>query len=411
MSTDNPNTGRVNTQLEALIRALLSDRPIAYHAMVAKAVGSSTAGLLLSQFLYWTPRTEDPDGWFYKTQADIVEETALTRWEQETARIRLKGLGVIEEKRRGVPGKIHFRVNFPRLQELLVSHNVGIPHSTMRKNHIVESEAAAAHNAGKPQSDKPAIYNVGNPQSITETTTEITLTPSNKSDSLVPNPKGLIPSKFRKGQRQERAEEWGSGEHAKGLPSPSKRRNAVSVSAVADTATNRGMAHIRDVLAKASIEPRPAPDGDHTQVDPRGREQLAGRPRRSANTPAVSESEAAGIRAYLGDYAPELGDKAPFKSSMTRVLNTYLASGMTVAAFTARMDSARKRTKATPKLRNKFSYFLALLEEECGLREPPPAHAQAARRTTTPTAAAPAPAPISGERKSLAGQYADRVRH
>jgi len=51
-------------------------------------------------------------------------------------------------------------------------------------------------------------------------------------------------------------------------------------------------------------------------------------------------------------------------------------------------------------------------ESEAGSRVLLPLlHAQAARRTTTPTAAAPAPAPISGERKSLAGQYADRVRH
>lgn len=174
MPTDEADSPKVNTQLEALIRTLLTDRPIAYHATVAKAVGSATAGVLLSQFLYWTPRTDDPDGWFYKTQAEITDETALTRWEQETARARLKSLGVLEEKRRGVPGKIYFRVSFPQLQTVLLSHNVGNPHSTMRKNHIVESEAPGRHNVGIPQSGKPAKHNAENHHSISENTSEIT---------------------------------------------------------------------------------------------------------------------------------------------------------------------------------------------------------------------------------------------
>ncbi|HLZ21978.1 MAG TPA: DnaA N-terminal domain-containing protein [Ktedonobacterales bacterium] len=178
MPTTEPDSAKVNTQLEALIRTLLTDRPIAYHATVAKATGSATAGLLLSQFLYWTPRTDDPDGWFYKTQADITDETALTRWEQEGARTRLKSLRVLEEKRRGVPGKMYFRVNFARLQELLVSHNVEKPHSTMRKNHIVEATPPAPHNEEFPQSGKPAKHNVGNHHSISEITSEITYSDS-----------------------------------------------------------------------------------------------------------------------------------------------------------------------------------------------------------------------------------------
>ena len=38
----------------------------------------------------------DADGWFYKTQKDIFDETALTRTEQETARKKLRGCRVLE---------------------------------------------------------------------------------------------------------------------------------------------------------------------------------------------------------------------------------------------------------------------------------------------------------------------------
>jgi hypothetical protein len=109
----------VNGTLQNTITALLTDRPIAYHPVIAKAVKSVTAGVFLSQFLYWTPRTKDPNGWIYKTQADIYEETALTRREQETARRILREKGVLEEKKAGVPCRLYFRVNMAALVNLL----------------------------------------------------------------------------------------------------------------------------------------------------------------------------------------------------------------------------------------------------------------------------------------------------
>jgi hypothetical protein len=109
----------VNGRLQNTITALLTDRPIAYHPIIAKTVKSVTAGVFLSQFLYWTPRTKDPQGWIYKTQADIYEETALTRREQETARRILRNAGVLEEKKAGVPCRLYFRVNMAALVQLL----------------------------------------------------------------------------------------------------------------------------------------------------------------------------------------------------------------------------------------------------------------------------------------------------
>ncbi len=123
MAADQSNHSKVNIQLEQAIHAILGDRPIAYHAALARGLGSVTAGVLLSQFLYWQPRSRDEEGWFWKTQADIYEETGLGRREQETARRVLVGAGVIEETRRGVPAKMHFRVNLTRLVHLLSAYH------------------------------------------------------------------------------------------------------------------------------------------------------------------------------------------------------------------------------------------------------------------------------------------------
>ncbi|PRW43041.1 hypothetical protein CSC04_3741 [Enterobacter roggenkampii] len=61
--------------------------------------------------------------WFYKTQADLEEETGLTRYEQEGARKKLVSCGVLEEAKRGIPAKLYFRVNQERLEELLLGEN------------------------------------------------------------------------------------------------------------------------------------------------------------------------------------------------------------------------------------------------------------------------------------------------
>jgi hypothetical protein len=179
----NPNTKKVNTELQQAIESILTDRPIAYHAVLAKAVGSATAGIFLSQLLYWTPRAQDKDGWIYKTQEDIYGETALTRWEQETARKKLRSVGILVEKRAGVPSRLFFRIDMGALVKLLATksedspdsseepsstpapHDVVFPHRTMRQTYILESV-----NPSNKNEEKPQTINVT--ENTTENTTE-----------------------------------------------------------------------------------------------------------------------------------------------------------------------------------------------------------------------------------------------
>jgi len=107
------------TKAVGAVLTLLADRTIAYHPTLAKALKSAKAAILLGQLLYWSQRTKDSDGWFYKTGKDMYDETGLSREEQENARKSLTKAGVIEEKRRGVPAKMYFRVDADRLYDLL----------------------------------------------------------------------------------------------------------------------------------------------------------------------------------------------------------------------------------------------------------------------------------------------------
>jgi len=104
-----------------LFQRIIKDRPVAYHPDFAKAIGSVQAALFLSQLLYWSDKG-DNDGWIYKTQKEFYEETGLSRREQETARRKLKELGILEEKYQGIPRKLYYRVNMDRLVELMLDY-------------------------------------------------------------------------------------------------------------------------------------------------------------------------------------------------------------------------------------------------------------------------------------------------
>ncbi|MGL6050404.1 MAG: helix-turn-helix domain-containing protein [Aeromonas salmonicida] len=138
------------------------DRPIAFHRPFVAITGSVTGALFLSQALYWAKRCkehEDGCSWFYKTQADWEEETGLTRYEQEGARKALRNLGVLKEKRVGLPAQLYFCIDLVALEAVMNACDFLQP--SMRKT-------------SKQARGKPAISSAGNQLSITEITTETT---------------------------------------------------------------------------------------------------------------------------------------------------------------------------------------------------------------------------------------------
>lgn len=147
--------------------ALLSDKPVAYHPDIARIVGSVKAAIFLSQLLYWTGKEKRSDGFIWKTRAEMEEETALSRGEQEGARKKLKALGVLEEKRAGIPAKLHYRINVARLTQLI--------------DEYYSKQASNVQSSGKQDCAKVANCDAAKAQSITESTTENTHPPSQRA--------------------------------------------------------------------------------------------------------------------------------------------------------------------------------------------------------------------------------------
>ena len=146
------------------------DRPIAYHRIYATITGSVTAAVMLSQAMYWTPRTNDLDRWFYKTSVEWEKETGLSRREQETARRILKDLAILEEKKQGLPCKLFFKIDLEKLYSCIIES--AKPDTTKPTNkHGENRQTGYAQTAELDDTKQPNnLYT----ETTTETTTDIT---------------------------------------------------------------------------------------------------------------------------------------------------------------------------------------------------------------------------------------------
>lgn len=119
-------------------------RVIGYRPKLAKLFGGATAEIFFEQIFYWQDKA-DPELGVYKTQAELEEETGLTRFEQETARKKLREKGVLIETHKRLEHKIYYKIDEAALDRLLQETfaNEETPHHPMRKNHIRESDKPA----------------------------------------------------------------------------------------------------------------------------------------------------------------------------------------------------------------------------------------------------------------------------
>jgi len=130
----------------------LNQRPIAVYPVYIKLTASVNAGLLLSQIMYWYSAVKGRT--FYKSDAEIMEETMLSINELRHAKARLKQMSFIKITLHGVPAKTHYTID----DKLLIS--------AINECSLVEST--------KLNKSKPRNYNSEINETNTENTTENT---------------------------------------------------------------------------------------------------------------------------------------------------------------------------------------------------------------------------------------------
>ncbi|MDY0505350.1 DNA replication protein [Pasteurella multocida] len=114
-------------------------RSIAYRPALAKLFGGVTAEIFFEQIFYWQDKAENKELGVYKTQSELEEETGLTRKEQETARKKLREIGILIETHKRLEHRMYFKINMERLDEILSTlANVQTEHSPMPESDIRE---------------------------------------------------------------------------------------------------------------------------------------------------------------------------------------------------------------------------------------------------------------------------------
>jgi hypothetical protein len=101
------------------IKDMLPNQVVGYSPDLARMVGGATIGLFLSQLLFLSDKGANPEGWVYKSEAEMGKETGLTKREQQTARRKLLSLGVIAIMRGGWKNTYHFKVLWDRLYQVI----------------------------------------------------------------------------------------------------------------------------------------------------------------------------------------------------------------------------------------------------------------------------------------------------
>lgn len=105
-------------EVKSLLKKL-NEKPIVYHAIYAKITGSVTAGILLSQILYWWSTKDSNE--FYKTDKDWCEELNFGLWELKGAKEKIKQTGIVKIERKGNPAKTYYTINEKLLEDMISS--------------------------------------------------------------------------------------------------------------------------------------------------------------------------------------------------------------------------------------------------------------------------------------------------
>jgi hypothetical protein len=124
------------------IKDMLPNRVVGYSPDLARMVGGATTGLFLSQLLFLSDKGHNPDGWVYKSEAEMAKEIGLTKREQQTARRKLLSLGVIAIMRGGWKNTYHFKVIWEKLYQVIagIQRAQNVPTEKSERQQTVPTE-------------------------------------------------------------------------------------------------------------------------------------------------------------------------------------------------------------------------------------------------------------------------------
>lgn len=105
-----------------LLKLLSSSNYLVINKDLMKVLGIEETillGELASEYDYWYKKQELEDDYFYSTIENVEKNTTLSKYKQTQAMNKLKELGIIETKLKGIPAKRYIKINEDRIEEVL----------------------------------------------------------------------------------------------------------------------------------------------------------------------------------------------------------------------------------------------------------------------------------------------------
>ena len=167
----------------------LNERPIAYYPIYRKITGSTTAGIYLSQLMYWFSKKDK----IFKTDAEIMEETLLTKKEVENAKKLIKKLDFITVSREGIPAKTYYEIDW----NLFQIHLNTATQNEETSIHETEEQVYPKGGNCNTQKVETNIVKSLTTETTTETTTEIKKIYNKKNEEIISHLNSLLNTSYK----------------------------------------------------------------------------------------------------------------------------------------------------------------------------------------------------------------------
>lgn len=135
---------------------------------LVRIIGDYAGAAFTSQVVYWSDRSENTDGWFWKTHEQWFDELHLTS--DQIRRCVRSADGLVEVKKAGVPARNYYRVNrellIQRLQELADQQVEGEIVTTTSNGQTQQLEVDKPNDRSL---DNPTASRTGNPTTKSKT--------------------------------------------------------------------------------------------------------------------------------------------------------------------------------------------------------------------------------------------------
>ena len=163
----------------------LSIRPVSYYKVYKEVAGSTVAGIMLSQLIYWFTATNKDVIW--KIDEDWIDELDLSEGEIRSGKSKLKLLNFLEIKAVGSPAKTHYKIDWDLLAVAVENGTISMAKKKeqreVKKREKADKRASKTQDISVPLNSQNQSVPMDEPSSV-DLTEPVPLNSQNQSSDI-----------------------------------------------------------------------------------------------------------------------------------------------------------------------------------------------------------------------------------